>query len=416
MRWLSVVAVAGALLAVGQAAAQSEGNPRVSLAGPPQTGSTLRPIALTRIGSQLRDDQVVGKYLSGTVCVTSEKVFWKDIAGDFVNLKEVFGEELKATGFKPDADPGDLFADTRNSATDLQVGAMIKSVASSYCDDLRGVSGTMTLSIQWQVYSTLRREVVATIDTSGTLTAKGLGRKEQVRSLGQLAFVENVKVLLGDPRFREIVTAPDPAAPSVANTTRALQSMRLAVGRAEPVSMAQAAGSVVSVFAGSGHGSGVLVSSDGYILTNEHVVGTATTVRVRWSDGFETAGVVERTDKRRDVALVKTQPRGRMALALNTVIPPLGAPVFAIGTPLDPQLQNTVTRGVVSATRIIDGFNFIQSDTPVTFGNSGGPLLDEKGAVVGITSSGMDPSKGSALNFFIPIGDALDFLALIPGA
>ncbi|ODT85330.1 trypsin-like peptidase domain-containing protein [Phenylobacterium sp. SCN 70-31] len=90
----------------------------------------------------------------------------------------------------------------------------------------------------------------------------------------------------------------------------------------------------------------------------------------------------------------------------------LGSAVFAIGTPLDPTLQNTVTRGVVSATRIIDGFNFIQSDVPVTQGSSGGPLLDEKVVVVGITHSVIDPAKGSSLNFFIPIGDALDFLGL----
>lgn len=412
MRWVEFAA-ATAVLVAGPVSAQplsptSEGTPRLS------AGQAVRPVALTRLGSQVRDDQVIGRYLTGVVCVNAERLLWKDVAGGFVNLKEVFGEELKAAGFRPDSEPGDLFADTKNANTDLQVGAMVRSVDATYCDtDLGALTGSMTLTVQWQIYSTLRREVVATIETTGAVKNAKLARKQQVRSLGQLAFAETVKSLLSDAHFRQLVTSPDPGGSSVVGSMAPRTPIRLVGPRGgAPVNMAQASGSVVAIFAGSGHGSGALISSEGYILTNEHVVGTATTVRVRWSDGFETTGTVERTDKRRDVALVKTSPRGREPLAVSRTVPSLGAPVFAIGTPLEPNLQNTVTRGVVSATRIIDGFNFIQSDTPVTHGNSGGPLLDEKGVVVGITHSIIDPTKGSALNFFIPVGDALDFLAL----
>jgi S1-C subfamily serine protease len=65
---------------------------------------------------------------------------------------------------------------------------------------------------------------------------------------------------------------------------------------------------------------------------------------------------------------------------------------------------------------MMEGQSFIQSDTPVTHGNSGGPLLDERGAVVGLSDLGADPSLGSTINFFIPIGDALKVLALKPAA
>jgi S1-C subfamily serine protease len=182
----------------------------------------------------------------------------------------------------------------------------------------------------------------------------------------------------------------------------------------QPTPIADAVGSVVTVFAGEGFGSGVLVSSDGYLLTNHHVVGEAKTVKVRWSDGLDATGEVIRSDKRRDVALVKTAPRGRIALAINRALLAPGVTVFAVGTPLDPKLQSTITKGVVSANRIVDGFSFIQGDVPVTHGNSGGPLLDERGQVVGLTDWGVAPQAGSTLNFFIPIGDALDFLALTP--
>jgi S1-C subfamily serine protease len=163
-------------------------------------------------------------------------------------------------------------------------------------------------------------------------------------------------------------------------------------------------------------GSGFLVSDDGYLLTNQHVVGAATTVRIRWSDGLESTGDVVRVDKRRDVALIKSAPRaGRQPLALRRETPAVGDAVFAIGTPLDPSLQNTVTKGIVSANRILDGFAYIQSDVGVDHGNSGGPLIDDKGRVIGITVIKIAPDDGQrGLNLFIPIGDALDFLALKP--
>jgi S1-C subfamily serine protease len=273
----------------------------------------------------------------------------------------------------------------------------------------------MKLDIEWQVYSTIQRQVLATIEThESSQKSKGSISKNEGRSLPQMAFAANVRSLLTNQKFRDIVTSPDPVVPN-GSAAAAAQTTILLTGAARgPTSIPDAVGSVVSIFSGDAFGSGVLISSDGAILTNHHVVAGAKTVRVRWSDGFETTGDVIRSDKRRDVALIKTEPRGRTPLALNRTIPQPGTPVFAIGTPLDPHLQSTVTRGVVSAMRIVEGFSFIQSDTPVTHGNSGGPLLDERGAVVGLTDWGVPVEKGSVLNFFIPIGDALDFLALRP--
>jgi serine protease Do len=170
---------------------------------------------------------------------------------------------------------------------------------------------------------------------------------------------------------------------------------------------------VVAVLAGGGHGSGFLVSADGYVITNEHVVGKETKVRIRWSDGFESDGEVIRSHKARDVALIRTNPHGRQPLYIQRGAAVPGATVYAVGAPLDLKFQSTVTKGIVSANRLYDGFSFIQSDVAVTHGNSGGPLLNEKGAVVGITDWGQtEDGAPVGLNFFIPIGDALDFLNL----
>jgi serine protease Do len=149
------------------------------------------------------------------------------------------------------------------------------------------------------------------------------------------------------------------------------------------------------------------------MLTNAHVVGSSKSVVVRWSDGIETPADVIRISTVRDIALIKTQVRSRSPLRLEPGTMPVGRTVFAVGAPLDRKYQGTVTRGVVSASRIIDGLSYVQSDVTVNPGNSGGPLLNESGSVVGVTDLGFQPDGlPTGINLFIPIGDALDFLNL----
>jgi serine protease Do len=405
--------VAAAL--AGPAAAQPKAESKTVVAALPP-GAVVKPVALTRVRALMSGDQQVGSLTGGVFCLNSIPVTWGKVAPSFNVARDVFAQELKAAGFKPAVDPSNLFADQQSSVADLQVGALFKHVDVTLCDATLTVSGKVSLDIEWQVYSSLRREVVTTVETHGTAEkSRGVGARDEGRSVYQMAIAENVRGLLASEAFRKVATAPDAEIPSAAMDAAARTPIRLAGETAGPTAISDAVGSVVSIFAGGGFGSGVLVSSDGYLLTNHHVVGETSQVKVRWSDGFETAGEVVRSDRRRDVALVKTEPRGRVALALNRSVPPVGTQVFAVGTPLDPKLQSTVTRGIVSAVRIVDGFSFIQSDTPVTHGNSGGPLLDEHGAVVGLTDWGIPAAQGSTLNFFIPIGDALDFLALKTG-
>jgi S1-C subfamily serine protease len=123
-----------------------------------------------------------------------------------------------------------------------------------------------------------------------------------------------------------------------------------------------------------------------------------------------------RSDPRRDVALIRTSGKST-ALSIRHEPPVLGETVFAIGTPLEKEFQNTLTRGVVSGNRTIEGQPFIQSDVAVDHGNSGGPLLDEQGRVLALTDWGYAPDGVSHnLNFFIPIDDALRALGLSPAA
>ncbi|MFO1363504.1 MAG: DegQ family serine endoprotease [Burkholderiales bacterium] len=161
-----------------------------------------------------------------------------------------------------------------------------------------------------------------------------------------------------------------------------------------------------------GMGSGFIVSPDGYILTNAHVVANATDVTVKLSDRREFKARVVGADQRTDVALLKIDARDLPAVKLGDpkAVKP-GEWVVAIGSPFG--LENTVTAGVVSATgRALpdsDYVPFIQTDVAVNPGNSGGPLFNLAGEVIGINSQIFTRSGGyQGISFAIPIDVALD--------
>ena len=331
-----------------------------------------------------------------------------------------FKAELERAGYKVVA-PGDsnLF-DEQTGAADLEVAAVITDEHIDGCvredNPFAGwhkgdTEGTGKLAITWQVYSRLKRQVVARVDTTG----KSKIDKPVAGGVQQLvmeAFTENVRQLAQSSDFRAAVNAPRPLAAGFQMPGQQSKIVLAGSLKAGPRKIADATGSVVTILTGLGSGSGFLVSSDGYLLTDAHVVGDEKSVRVRWSDGLETLATVERTIKNRDIALHKTNPRDRSPLALKRGPVTPGERVYAIGSPKGKDFAGTVSSGVISADRTVDGLRYIQSDTMVSHGSSGGPLLDEHGAVIGLTDLGIPNDGPAGLNLFTPIGDAMDFLAL----
>ncbi|MDP1658684.1 MAG: DegQ family serine endoprotease [Methylotenera sp.] len=159
-------------------------------------------------------------------------------------------------------------------------------------------------------------------------------------------------------------------------------------------------------------GSGFIISSDGYILTNAHVINEADEVIVKLSDKREFKAKIIGADKRTDVALVKIEATGlpKVTIGDSTKLK-VGEWVAAIGSPFG--LENTMTAGIVSAKgRALPQENFvpfIQTDVAINPGNSGGPLFNLAGEVVGINSQIYSRSGGSmGLSFAIPIDVAID--------
>lgn len=165
--------------------------------------------------------------------------------------------------------------------------------------------------------------------------------------------------------------------------------------------------SVFTIRSTAGLGSGFFVAPGGWALTNQHVVGNDEYFEITINEGGELVtrdGKCVYSSQTPDIALVKIDMDAE-PLRLNFGIPQEGDPIRVIGTPLDEDKEGTVTSGIVSAIRETEAHGtLIQSDASVHPGNSGGPMIDEYGNVIGITVLGY---QGGGINYFIPIKEAM---------
>lgn len=174
--------------------------------------------------------------------------------------------------------------------------------------------------------------------------------------------------------------------------------------------------SIAVVFSESGQGSGFTINQDDrytFILTNSHVVNGEDEVKVKWIDGREDKGTVVADygadEMHRDIALVRVDGARGLPLTLKSNTPVIGSDIVVIGAPRG--LEFSLTKGVISQIR--KNGDFLQIDAPVNPGNSGGPVFDESGCVVGLVTFKGKESEG--LNFAIgysPINHFLEHPAI----
>ncbi|MDD5284574.1 MAG: Do family serine endopeptidase [Desulfuromonadaceae bacterium] len=156
-------------------------------------------------------------------------------------------------------------------------------------------------------------------------------------------------------------------------------------------------------------GTGFMISEDGYILTNNHVVSGADEVMVKLSDGREVKGEIKGVDEKVDLALIKINDQGKLPFAElgDSDALEVGEWVMAIGNPFG--LSHTVTAGIVSAKGRVIGNgpydDYIQTDASINPGNSGGPLFNSQGKVIGINTA-IIAGGGGGIGFAIPISMA----------
>ncbi|MGI4875670.1 MAG: S1C family serine protease [Janthinobacterium lividum] len=265
-----------------------------------------------------------------------------------------------------------------------------------------------TVEVTWKLLNQVR-QTVAEQKTSGTSVKLEKG--------GSAAFEDAFdNSLLNFLDSKEVVTALTKPANKGEDKLAAISLHRKGLTKPAPAAdngVSAAAKAVVIIETGDGHGSGCLVSSDGYIVTNAHVVGDDSEVKVLLEDGTSAKGKVVRVNAEMDLALVKIEAEGLPAFALPTAAgAEVGSDVFAIGAPADKELSQSVSKGIISGRRKVEGRSFLQTDVSINGGNSGGALVARSGQLVGIVNAKLVGRGVEGIGFAIPAEQVSDALQL----
>ncbi|MDO7876137.1 trypsin-like peptidase domain-containing protein [Hymenobacter sp. ASUV-10] len=276
-----------------------------------------------------------------------------------------------------------------------------------------------TVEVTWKLVNQ-NRQTVTEQKTTGTAVAfeeGGTAAFENAFENALYGFLEKAEVVSALSKTAASAEASEkPLAEQPA--TNKLAAITIHRSKVPPVpadgnGLGAAARSVVTIETTDGHGSGCLISADGYLITNAHVVGDAETVQVRFADGVEATGKIVRVNTDMDLALVKTEVDGLTGFQLPTTsIADLGSDVFAIGTPADKELGQSITKGIVSGRRKIEGHSFLQTDVSINGGNSGGALVTRSGQLVGIVNAKLVGKGIEGIGFAIPAEQVNDALQL----
>jgi S1-C subfamily serine protease len=408
--------LAAALLSDGIAAAETEkvrtaeARPPISVAGRPG----LKVVALRKLVMPKAAAQKVGDLAGGAYCSRQQNLVWDQKM--FATLTEAVKQsvflQLGKAGYPQPRRSDSVFESPQAVKADFDLGASLKGLRISVCEQDDGERmGGVWLRLRWELYSPQQQKVLLDVTTEGSHQSDAPEKISLNAMIGRAGLVAAGN-LLADPRFVDIVSgAAQPgqkdAAPS--STIRLKGGRPPAGGLAKNATLIRSA--VVTLDSGRSTGSGFFIGREGYLLTNQHVVRDAKFLKVKLATGRELVGEVLQSDARRDVALVKAESIGAEPLAIRTGEPNIGEDVYAIGSPLGEKFSGTLTRGVLSGHRTLDALRFLQSDVAVLPGNSGGPLLDADGRVVGIAVRALDAGRAN-LNLFIPIHEALEVLGV----
>ncbi len=401
------------------------------------TGEHMEPIGLSKTLVSIKRGELIGAYFSGSsesssgICNLDcdASIYWSSsralIGGNDDEFSQYFYDALTAHGFNIVGDTKHVFdRDEELRRARYLIAADIKNLKANICrvhDFWTGryegtENGEVWMEVEWTVYSPLEKKSLMQVTTTGY--QKSVAEKnEGFATMVFEAFAGAAEELGADSDFYAIVTGrsvkdklveqksvgSEMIIPAVENYVTSF------VERPQRV-----VDSAVTIRVGTGHGSGFLITKDGYIITNQHVVGESKKVAVVFSNGFELYGDVIRKHATRDVALIKVNLNSARPLPIRIAGVKVLESVYPVGTPYLQERQATITKGVVSALREDEntGLHLIQADADIQPGNSGGALVDENGNVVGVSVSGMSgPGGGSiGMNYFIPIKEALGAL------
>ena len=327
-----------------------------------QDRSKVKPLAITKVAAKMRRGTVLGEMSIGPLCIPRSDIKWR--SGNKVHLSneelaDVFREELEANGWPVMGSTEDLFSGYDVSGAEILIAAKITDINTNMCAPGAGygnwdMKGSMNMAIEWQIYSPARKKLIGTLNTKGSHVLKSTSDDASYELLNS-SFAVAVNNLIASEDFLSLVEASsglreEPTltiATTIDNSKPHYKSLESAINAAKKAT--------VTVRTATGHGSGFAIGDGSYLLTNSHVVGEAKNVTIVTQSGININGEVMHVDAGRDVALLKINGLRLPAIHISPLTPESTQNVYAIGSPLREDLAGTVTKGIISGIREMDG-------------------------------------------------------------
>lgn len=347
---------------------------------------------------------------SGNIPTKGTYSYWGYVPG--INLEseqflDGINEVINDWGYKTIGGDNAIFKEKQEDP-DLVIAGEITNAAR----ETKGTAGfKVGVIVNWSVFSVRKEKVVYELITAGYSDSQ---KTHKFQDELVLALQDAVVGLLANEEFKnvagdsgELETKEDDV---LEETVLPLVQLDKASDYAEVVK--NSINSVITVKTEYGHGSGFLISTDGHALTNTHVIEDAEKIEVIFNNNLTLPAEVIVSANSNDVTLLKIVGGGYQPLALKLTDEEteIGSEVIAIGTPENIELGQTVTKGIVSGYRNIEGQNYIQTDVSINPGNSGGALLNDNGEVIGIVVAKIVGSDVEGLGFAIPVNEAIEGL------
>jgi S1-C subfamily serine protease len=318
-------------------------------------------------------------------------------------------ERMRAKGFDAVGAENLVFGKDESNRARYMLGGTVRELACK--ETSKGVS--CRIGVEWQVLDVGSDGVVYKV------MSRAVVRDEKNKDKGHMAGLlldEGLDALLKRDGFRRALARKEDGGDAESSDFAETTIAKCARGRGVATHADDSLARVVIVKTHDGFGSGFFVSAEGLILTAAHVVETAP-LKVQTRDGTELEAIPVRVNRQHDMALLrlKERPASQPCMALRTDTARSGTPVYAVGAPASLALAFSLTRGIVSGYPTVADRRLLQTDAPVNPGNSGGPIVDESGAVLGVVSFKLVASKIEGIAFAVPIPEVLDALGLTIG-
>jgi len=346
----------------------------------------------------------VGKHHDGLARVPQSTYTWgSGISIGSDDFKIHANEELINYGYSVPSGGDLLFSSDRTGKARYQIGAEIEDITFNTYAPLAGDFGEASVEVQWQIYDSFASKVVYKSHNSG------YARSSNDSGVIIDAFLNSLNKIMSKNEFASLLQKDTQSSGDGASQYNKLTiNNNETTTHALPENVDQVNKAVVTIESGFTHGSGFFVDSNGHLLTAAHVVSGLDNVQVRTNQGFTLPAKVLRINENSDVALLKVDGSGFSHIEVNDKKQGQGTDTFAIGTPLDKSLSNSISKGIISSYRTVGGVPFLQTDTSLNPGNSGGPLLNSNGEAIGIVS--WKYSQGEGVAFCVGIEHASDVL------